>query len=375
MPRRGENIRKRKDGRWEGRFKNGTKSNGKIQYKSIYGKSYSDVKARLKNEIIKQTEEPTISVITLPLKEPVTSMKVICFEWLKAIEITLKEPSYAIYYTKLEKHIIPYFKNVSADIVSNELLQGFVFALIEKKLEAKTIQDIFSVLIQIIEYGQHKHYIPIFTINVKLPKKTKTELSIFTKTEQTKLIKYLLQNLTLESIGILLALSTGIRIGELCALRWSDIDLEEGNIKINFTIQRIKNTNEYATTKTKIVINRPKSDNSIRIIPLSNFLLEILKKQKVKYPYANYVLTGKEKPIEPRRYQATYKNILKSANVTYSKFHTLRHTFATRGIEAGVDPKTLSELLGHSSVKFTLEYYVHSSVELKKNCVEKIINY
>ncbi len=162
----------------------------------------------------------------------------------------------------------------------------------------------------------------------------------------------------------------GIRLGEICALKWEDINFQTQTLKINKTIQRIKNLDENAVTKTKIIIDAPKSQKSIRDIPIPSFMLDLLEKNKADKN--SYLLTGTPKYIEPRVYQDMFKKYLKESGINDIKFHALRHTFATRAIEKDFDIKSLSEILGHSSVKFTLERYVHPSDEYKRQNMEKL---
>jgi len=171
--------------------------------------------------------------------------------------------------------------------------------------------------------------------------------------------------------GILICLFMGIRIGELCALKWQDIDLEADEIRISKTIQRIKNTEPNPTTKTKIIIDTPKSETSIRAIPIPDFLFKILKALKSNNDC--YFLTGKpDKFIEPRLYQMKFKKFLEECKIRDVTFHTLRHTFATRAVESGFDTKSLSEIIGHTDINFTYRRYVHPSMIHKKAHLEKM---
>ena len=164
----------------------------------------------------------------------------------------------------------------------------------------------------------------------------------------------------------------GLRIGELCALQWSDIDVDNGIMKISKTMQRLQNLSNTNSKKTDVVISSPKSDSSSRIIPIPEFL-QILFKQYKTNDIDAYFLTGtSERFIEPRTYQYYFKKVLKENNIEQTNYHILRHTFATRCIENGFDIKSLSEILGHSSVKITLDRYVHSSMDLKRKNMLRI---
>jgi integrase len=370
MSRRGDNIHRRKDGRWEARFIERYTEEGKACYKSIYARSYTEVKEKVKS-YQKQELKP----------KPVTSKTVdeVCHEWLESISIRIKQSTYALYYARITKHIIPYFKNINVSKINNDMVNRFIREKSEKGrldnkggLSPKTINDLVSLLNQILLYAQKKVYISGYVPDLIKPKQEQKELTVLTKNEQKELIRYLQQDTDKIKLGVLISLYTGIRLGELCALKWSDIDIPNGTLKIDKTIQRIKNTDKYATTKTKVIIDKPKSSKSVRTVPIPSFLHEKLWKQRNRYWVNAYVLSGTYMYVEPRIYQKHFKRVLKEANIKEVNYHALRHTYATRAIESGIDVKTLSEILGHSNVKFTLERYVHSSIELKKESVERL---
>lgn len=370
MSRRGDNIHRRKDGRWEARFIERYTEEGKACYKSIYARSYTEVKEKVKSYQKQELKS-----------KPVTSKTVdeVCNEWLESISIRIKQSTYALYYARITKHIIPYFKNINVSKINNDMVNRFIREKSEKGrldnkggLSPKTINDLVSLLNQILLYAQKKVYISGYVPDLIKPKQEQKELTVLTKNEQKELIRYLQQDTDKIKLGVLISLYTGIRLGELCALKWSDIDIPNGTLKIDKTIQRIKNTDKYATTKTKVIIDKPKSSKSVRTVPIPSFLHEKLWNQRNRYWVNAYVLSGTYMYVEPRIYQKHFKRILKEANIKEVNYHALRHTYATRAIESGIDVKTLSEILGHSNVKFTLERYVHSSIELKKESVERL---
>jgi len=226
--------------------------------------------------------------------------------------------------------------------------------------------------LQIVQYGEKKGYIDGFDYDVIRPKAEPKELAVLTAQEQNSLLDYVKENLDHKKLGVMIALYTGIRLGELCALQWSDIDFHTGVMSITKTLQRVKNTDPNSTSKTKMVIDKPKSRKSIREIPLPDYLLCLLKQWRGQQPSGNYVLSGRAKYIDPRVMQDIFKACLKSASVEATNFHALRHTFATRAKEQQFDDKSLSELLGHSSVRFTLEKYVHSSIDTKRASMTRL---
>lgn len=209
-------------------------------------------------------------------------------------------------------------------------------------------------------------------IEIVYPKDAKQEMRVLTIEEQTRFTNYLLADMDEIKFGTLLALMTGMRIGEICALRCGDVDLHEKVIHVRNTMQRIKDTSAYGEAKTKVVITEPKSETSIRDIPLTDYAAELCRRWKAKNSAA-YLLTGSEDHfIEPRCLQYRMKQYTKACGLENVHFHTLRHTFATRCVEVDFEIKSLSEILGHPSPTVTLERYVHSSMELKRSNMNKL---
>lgn len=209
---------------------------------------------------------------------------------------------------------------------------------------------------------------------MSLPKMNQKEIQILSNKEKPKLEKYCIEQNSLKSLGILICLNTGLRIGEVCALRWENIDFESKKIHIEKTIERIYSKEE---NKTIVIIDTPKSITSVRTIPINSKLYNILKQIRGKSKKTDFVLTGSsEHYVEPRNYQYHFKEILKRSKVKKYKFHTLRHTFATNCIEAGMDIKSLSEILGHADVSITLNIYmcIHQ-IRQKENILKKYKNH
>ena len=363
MARRGKGIYKRKDGRWEGRYL----VDGK--YKSVYGHSYSEARARLDACIAGQTApeaKPTHA------RGQAVLWSAVCEAWLDQKKLCLKQSSFAQYSCIMRKHILPYWgKRNIRDLTGNDV-NSFVKALSER-LSAKSVRDILNVFLQVIRFAEKKHGIHIDLEGVARPKAQQSNLPVLSPDEQRRLSGYLRANPNRVNIGVLLLLYTGIRIGELCALQWEDIDIANHMISVTKTIQRIAEPNPTAGAKTRVIIDTPKSRNSVRLVPSPSFLTGILSALQAKQ--TQYLLTGENKPMEPRLFQTKFKSALKTASVAETNAHALRHTFATRAIEQNIDIKSLSEILGHSAVKFTLERYVHSSAELKRAGVERLAIY
>jgi len=281
----------------------------------------------------------------------------------------LKESSLSRYTYLCKKYIIPYFKDIHPTDLNNESIENFIQHLRNgcisgKPLAPKTINDILSLLLQIIKSGCQ------FEIDIKKLTLKQSEINIFTEAEYSKLKSYLLIATDNQKLGIMIAMLTGIRIGELCALKWEDIDLELGTVQIDKTIQRVKSMDVDAISKTKVIIDTPKSTASIRTIPLPLILLSKL--SEFRAGHDTYVLTNKKKYIEPRVYQRRFKSYLEACNIKDNKFHTVRHTFATMAISRGMDIKTLSVLLGHTDVSFTMKTYVHPNLEHRRIQIEKL---
>ena len=371
MSRRGENIHKRKDGRWEGRLP--VFNGGKItKYHSVYARTYRDVKA-----LMKQNKCEIQNVNT---NKKTITMQQLCEQWLDEVQVFLKQSTYAKYEQIIYSHILPSFAEVNINKINNEAISEFIKGKMKNgrldgsgALSSKTIQDIYTVLKQILNYASKKEYILPLSFDIPKPKVEQKSFSVLSTEQQAKFVLYLRNHLSLETLGILICLFTGIRVGELCALKWNDFDLDNSVLHINKTLQRIKNTDINAKTKTKIIIDRPKSQKSIRDIPIPSFLYDLINMYNKDYTSNTYFLTGKiNQFIEPRLFQYKFKEHLSNAGLPDMNIHALRHTFATRAIEQNIDTKTLSEILGHSTVKFTLERYVYSSYELKVQSMEKM---
>lgn len=366
--RTGENIYRRKDGRWEGRYKNGYKPDGSVKYSSLYAKTYSEVKEKL--EAIKRAEKPQKKSVNVKLFD-------VALEWLEMAKIEVKESSYASYRRNIERHIIPHLGGLKLSQISSQHLTTFINELLANGrcdgkggLSAKTVQSICIILGSILNYAK-KEYKADTSLGTPAVRTHEKEMRVLSLDEQQALENHLFSNLDLIAIGCLLSLYTGIRLGELCALKLSDFDLSSGTLTISKTLQRIKNFDENSPSKTKIIIGNPKSQKSFRTLPLPRFLLDIIKERYYFVAPCAYFLTGKSGHyIEPRTMEYRFKKIINLCNLREVNFHALRHSFATRLTERGTDVKTISELMGHADIKTTLKY-MHSSERHKKvimNC-------
>ena len=352
MARRGENIYKRKDGRWEGRYKNGIKTDGSAKYSSIYGKTYSDVKAKLSEKRANSAD------LVIPKNMTLNNLFSI---WFTHILLKVEESTYMNYQMKYDKHICPSLGKISYEKLTVDKLNNFAHIKLSSGLSAKYVSDIMGLIKSVCRFAKKRFNYEDKSEFVSMPKGKPKTKELLDKTEQTKLNHYLTANPTLSNVGVLLSAATGIRIGELCALKWANIDLDNKIMSVENTAQRIKNNG--GSTATKVVITSPKSNSSSREIPLPEFIVPLLR--ELKSNDNCYLLSGTRNIVEPRVMQYRFKRILSKLNLSQVSFHSLRHGFATNCIAIGVDVKTLSEILGHSSVEITLNRYVHSSMERK----------
>ena len=370
MARRGENIRKRKDGRWEGRYIKARTSEGKIQWGYVYGTSYAEVKQVL---IRKKAEAGFYD-----LKRTNLTFEELSEVWLQSIRSGIKESTYAHYSYTLHKYLFPVLGEtpiVSMDEGFLEQAMQKIIAPIDaahKPLGNSSARECLSMLRRICKYAAHLRLIRPMELEVSLPKaldKTSVPLS---PAEQQRLYQYVQENPTPRKIGLLLGLELGLRIGEICGLQWGDFDLKLGTLKISRTVCRISCGNGH----TKVVIQTPKTRTSRREIPIPKQLLTTLKKLHENASDSTWFLSGNgEKPVEPRCYRKSIKAYLKQASVRQVHPHALRHTFATTCLQAGCDVKTLSELLGHANANITLQRYVHSDLTRKRREMNRIFSH
>ena len=361
------NIYKRKDGRFEGRIPFGRDDNGNLKYKYLYSRNLADLKEKMLNAYTTSEKySPTVYCKTL---------QEISLEWLNCAKLRVKESSYCCYEKIVKKHIISYFKQTKYCELNTPKINNFIEYLIkngkhnEKNgLSVKTVQDIIVIMRSIAKYAEQEHGLRNPMYNISMPKIKRKDITVLNDNERSKLQKYLQNDLTNTNIGILMTMYSGMRIGEICALTWGDIDLKNGIIHISRTIQRVPDKS--GINKTKLIIGSPKSNTSERDIPIPDFLVNILKERKRNS--SSFILSGTCTLVEPRTMQNRFKSVLKKCEIRNVNYHLLRHTYATVCIENGFDAKTVSELLGHASVNITLNRYVHSSLEMKKRYISKL---
>jgi len=298
------------------------------------------------------------------------TVREIAAAWKEYKRPYVKQSTMAAYVLILENHVLPYFGD--GDSIHEQAVQAFVLQKLGNGLSVKTVKDILIVLKMVMKYGAKNEWMTYCEWDIKYPTTSiNKELEVLSVANHRKILNYIQSHFTFTGLGIYISLSTGLRIGEICALKWSDINVTDGTITISRTIERIYII-EGEKKHTELVINTPKTKNSCREIPMSKELLAMMKPLKKVVNDDFYVLTNNERPAEPRTYRNYYNRLMARLNIPKLKYHGLRHSFATRCIEAGCDYKTVSVLLGHSNISTTLNLYVHPNMEQKKRCITKM---
>lgn len=383
MPKKGENIYKRKDGRWEGRYRklsSDTESTvgGRQSYGYIYGRTYHEVKQAL-------------AVAKVKAEAEINDKKAITFErcamqWLEEKRQlgNVKPNTMNSYDRLLRTHILPILGPVQMSALTANAI-GFFYrskqlnGRVDGKggLSAKTLQILMSIIYSVQQYAVRSGLAPAVSIHQKEhgSRKREKQPTVLTSAEQKRLEAAVEQSGQTNDLGILICLYTGLRIGELCALQWGDIDFFTKTITVRRTLQRISTPE--GPNKTELVLDTPKTRCSERIIPISRVVRQKLLTLQAHKPYTerraqDFVFTVKQHPVEPRLFQKYFKRLLRDAGIKDVNFHALRHTFATRCLESHMDIRTLSELLGHSTVNLSLQLYAHSLLEQKRIAIENL---
>lgn len=363
MPRRGANIYRRKDGRWEGRVKKEGAGSGQRRYISVYGKTYGEVKKQM--ELIRSRKEEKAGAVTLG-----EAVRV----WLEEKKPCWKPTTYTAYRHMAYRHILPRLGSERLDRVDGGTLEGFLREIRREYgaegLSNGYLRNVCAVILRAMNHVKKKYRYKIEIPENPVSRTKQGRIALPRERELAVLERGLLQNVQDDTcLGILLAFHTGLRIGEVCALRWEDVGLEEGVIYVRGNLQRVKAADGQKNS-TEILVQAPKTGTSRREVPIPPVLRPLLESRKEEGE--NYVIKGKRKPwAEPRTLQYRFARILKSCGLERFRFHMLRHAFATRCIAKGFDVKSLSEILGHSSVQITLNLYVHSDLQRKRALMEK----
>ena len=301
----------------------------------------------------------------------IESFREISSLWKEEKRKYVKLSTISAYAIILENHLLPTFGDKTKVIEENDV-QEFVFDKLNAGLSQKSVKDFMIVLKMVYRFGVKIGVMEHRDWDIKYPiTQERTGIEVLSVANHRKLVNFVAENFTFRNLGILLCLHTGMRIGEVCALKWEDIDIAQGIINVKRTIERIYII-ENGERRTELIISTPKTQNSIREIPLSKELIKVIKPLKKVVNDTFFVLTNESKPTEPRTYRNYYKSVLQNLKIPLLKFHGLRHSFATRCIESQSDYKTVSVILGHANISTTLNLYVHPNLEQKKRCIDKM---
>lgn len=367
MARRGENIHKRKDGRWEARIQI-VSHNGKSTCHSVYGKTYSEVKEKKKKylENKNQTQEFRNKKITF---------ETILDSWLEHRFFHQKDSTRLKYRNIINTHIRPKLGDIDINDIDEDFINHFLASKKESGRVDKSgglsnsyVKTMAVIINSAINYAVEKDFRVPLKAKIQKPRVDRKEVNVLSPKVQKQLEDALIYDNSKTALGILIALNVGLRIGEICALRWEDINLKNRIIKVQKSVVRVSNTRS-DSQKTKYILAEPKTRTSIRDIPINTKLYSILVNADDKN---GYVISDTSEFICPRTFEYRFHKKLTEHSIADINFHTLRHTFATRCVENNVDTKTLSEILGHSNVSITLNYYVHPSFDVKRNQLEKL---
>ena len=374
MSKRGDYIHKRKDGRWEGRYPQGRNAKGTIKYASVYGKSYRDVKEKL-SEISKTTTNENT------LKHHEKTFGQILQLWMENNKLRLKGGTINKYQNLIDSHILPELGSALISKLDATNINKFLNKMLVSGkingiggLSPSYVRSMAIVINAAIKFAVDEGFCSPLKSSICKPVSEKKEFSVLDKKTQQQFETFLLKNLDLTKAGIFISLHTGMRIGEVCALSWDDIDLNQNVIHVRHTVARVRKSSIFSNSTTELIIDSPKTKSSSRDIPISSKLLPVILKIQ-QLSSSGFVISETDTFVHPRTYENRYHKTLKECNVDKINYHVLRHTFATRCIEAGVDVKSLSEILGHGNVSITLNTYVHSSMEMKRNQLEKLYEF
>ena len=367
MSRRGDHIRKRKDGRWEGRYQNGYTAQGNVKYRSVYAPTYTECKQKLL--LAKETEQS-------PTNPILTSFSEIMVQWLERQQTRVKGATNAKYRYVVMSHLIPSLGSLSSSQINAQTLQAFLDQKLccgglkgQSALSPSYVKTMAIVLESIVDYGVQEGVLSPLKNPLCKPTVPKKEPRVLSEAEEKCLFRELSANPDEVAIGIFLALYMGMRLGEVCALRWADVDFENNILFVRHTVARVPSEN--SRQKTHQIIDAPKTASSYRKLPLLTtlkpLLLSIYHRRR-----SEFVVSDGQGFVSTRTFDYRYRKRLQKIGLFSVNFHALRHTFATRCAQTGMDAKTLSCLLGHSTVTTTLNVYVHPSLETAKILLDRL---
>ena len=367
MARRGENIRKRKDGRWEGRYIKGRKPDRTAIWGYVYGRTYTAVKKELTTR--------KIAMQTYTLSANNVTFSELSQNWESSISLGVKISTAAHYHYTLAHYILPVLGSCRVqDLTASFLEQGLLQIIAPKNgchkpLAHSMARECLALVRRICRYAAHIRLMHPIEIEIKLPHTATKPIQVLNQPEQVRIELFAKKLPTARKVGLLLMMQMGLRIGEVCGLQWNDFDLASGVLSVRRTVKRIY----VANGQTKVVVQAPKSHSSVRQIPIPQGILQILNQLCSSHAPQEWFLSGNaNKPVEPRCYRKSLRSYLRRAGVPIVNPHALRHTFATTCLQAGCNVKTLSELLGHASSDITMKRYVHTCWDWKRAEMDRI---
>lgn len=296
--------------------------------------------------------------------------------WMENNQVRWKGATMYKYSYLVDAHLIPSLGHIPIRQLTAREINIFLFEKVKTGrldgrggLSPTYVKTIMLILQRVMEYAASEQLCPPLAAPICKPQGACSTVSVLGIEEQRKLERFLDAGVDETGLGVAISLYTGMRLGEVCALKWEDVDLKVGVIHVNRTVARV--STEKTGRKTQLILDTPKTKASRRDIPVCSRLLFMLQRQK-RISHSEFLTSETSLFISPRTYEYRYRRLLDECGIAYLNYHALRHTFATRCIEAGADIKSLSEILGHASVSVTMNTYVHSSMELKRKQVEKM---
>ena len=372
MARRGENIYHRKDGRWEGRYIKGRKPDGKPRFGSVYGRTRKEAKNKLMPMKAAYCDLRLEARNTMPFQEYLLA------HLAQKRASRIKASSYDSYYRIVHKHILPGLGKCPMHQLTRQHVERFLDDLRGAGQSDGSVVNIFRYLAGVTKQAaQSGAMAKDICAGISLAKPKRKKVSALSRAQQKTVEKAAMSAMrnsgSAFGLDVMIALNTGMRVGEICALRWEDIDLDRGVIHVSHTLQRLAlhGQSEKKRTKTAVVLDRPKSEASERDIPVNALLLRLL---RAKRPRARgeFVIEGRRGAVEPRVLQYRFERLLERERLPHVGYHALRHSFATRCAELNVDAATIGELLGHSSGKIAQDVYIHSLMEQRFKAVYRL---